>query len=72
MQFMAIAVLEAGLSPVKHAIEHDLESFVWVLAYSVLRKLARMAHSETEEIQTRIQSELVNSFGKITVGEILT
>ncbi|KDQ28899.1 hypothetical protein PLEOSDRAFT_1070700, partial [Pleurotus ostreatus PC15] len=38
LQFMAAELLE-----VRHEVHHDLESFVWVLAYAVSRHLQRQS-----------------------------
>jgi len=72
VQFMAIALLTAitnKVDNIKHNPEHDLESFIWVFVYCVLRKLAHTADSKDLK---RIASEfLKESFGKSKVSDIL-
>ncbi len=71
---MAIALLAAitnKADSIKHTPEHDLESFIWVFVYCVLRKLAHTADSSSMDLK-RIASEfLKESFGKSKVSDIL-
>ncbi|EED80749.1 predicted protein [Postia placenta Mad-698-R] len=39
VQFMALDILRAGNGSIEHTACHDVESFIWVLGYCVLRKL---------------------------------
>ncbi|EIW58068.1 uncharacterized protein TRAVEDRAFT_21480 [Trametes versicolor FP-101664 SS1] len=38
--FIALELLESGIGPVMHDTQHDLESFYWVLLWTVLRHTA--------------------------------
>ncbi len=71
---MAMALLAAitnKADSIKHTPEHDLESFIWVFVYCVLRKLAHTADSSSMDLK-RIASEfLKESFGKSKVSDIL-
>ncbi len=70
---MATEILESSAEgPVTHASHHDLESFVWVLGYCVLRKMNRLADLvESKSIYATAQTLLERSFGKVNVIDIL-
>ncbi|PPQ70566.1 hypothetical protein CVT25_012036 [Psilocybe cyanescens] len=58
-QFMARAILEANDAnlPIVHEAAHDVESFIWVLSYSVMRNLLIRASEEpSKEFQDSCNS----------------
>lgn len=68
---MAVPLLSASVwkKSVEHIAMHDIESFIWVLAYCVLRKLTRVA--STDVIKDRAKSFLRDSFGLLRAEKIL-
>lgn len=66
---MAVHVLDAiGIQPaIVQTSEHDVESFVWLLAYSVMRKLYGKAIGDERYIMGQ---KFLQSFGKSSVSEI--
>ncbi|THH15946.1 hypothetical protein EW146_g4616 [Bondarzewia mesenterica] len=70
LQFMATELLKAikNKKPILQTVQHDVESFVWVLAYSTMRKLlsARSSTVEHDELNRRFRA----SFGRLVVDEI--
>ncbi|ETW80096.1 hypothetical protein HETIRDRAFT_419686 [Heterobasidion irregulare TC 32-1] len=74
LQFMAIELLSAmGKGKgheIKHAHHHDIESFIWVIAYSVLRKLV-FNNIATQAEMTALKSYFRRSFGGLTANAIM-
>jgi len=69
---MAIPLLDAIVfkrENLEHTAAHDLESFIWVLAYCVLRKLIHDA--ATDDMKFQANTFLKDSFGHLHVGKIL-
>ncbi|THH07610.1 hypothetical protein EW146_g9263 [Bondarzewia mesenterica] len=70
LQFMATELLKAikNKTPILQTVQHDIESFVWVLAFSTIRKLlsAKSSTVEHDELDRRIRA----SFGRLVVDEI--
>ncbi|KAF9477660.1 hypothetical protein BDN70DRAFT_934048 [Pholiota conissans] len=60
-QFMAVPLLRAVVNVrlIKHEPQHDLESFVYVLAYTV----ARRAVLDSEELDAKVRKRLHDAFG---------
>ncbi|KAF8072220.1 hypothetical protein FPV67DRAFT_1623101 [Lyophyllum atratum] len=53
-QFMAVQILDASSDTV-HQARHDIESFIWVLSYCVLRSLHRRASDQSAPQDARAQ-----------------
>lgn len=70
---MAVEILEGSAEgSVIHASHHDLESFVWVLGYCVLRKMNRLAATaDSKSIAATARTLLERLFGQLNVDEIL-
>lgn len=65
---MAIEILDAIIdeSPVKHTVEHDIESFIWVLAYAVMRKILKATEAPetaSHRARERLDDDYERSFG---------
>ncbi|KAI0043942.1 hypothetical protein FA95DRAFT_330622 [Auriscalpium vulgare] len=71
LQFMALGLLEAIIAgiPIEHRVEHDLESFIWVLGYSVQRKLLKDYPEKTLKHE-KLSLEFKAEFGKLKVNLI--
>ncbi|THH03603.1 hypothetical protein EW146_g10385 [Bondarzewia mesenterica] len=77
LQFMAVELLTAmkwkstQMRPAVHQNEkHDVESFVWVLVYSTMRKLLSL-EAPPEERQ-ELKQLFEDSYGQLTIGKILS
>lgn len=76
VQFMAIDMLWAldMNKAIEHTVEHDLESFIWVLAYAVMRRILKATECpETGEhsARGRLERDFERSFGSLeSVKEI--
>ncbi|KAF8072218.1 hypothetical protein FPV67DRAFT_1667650 [Lyophyllum atratum] len=73
-QFMAVQILDASGDTV-HQTRHDIESFIWVLSYCVLRSLHRRASDKSAPPEARAQfadlKEIFgSSFSQTTAGKI--
>ncbi|KAF4600603.1 hypothetical protein EYR38_005242 [Pleurotus pulmonarius] len=71
LQFMAAELLE-GLEKgksVRHEVHHDLESFVWVLAYAVSRHLQRRS-GLGEAVKAELRQHFVRSYGRFLFADI--
>ena len=55
---------------VTHTFEHDLESFVWVFAYSVLRKVMTLAINENDKSSKSFITAHKEVFGEGTCEKI--
>ncbi|KAF7433510.1 hypothetical protein PC9H_005466 [Pleurotus ostreatus] len=71
LQFMAAELLETlGKGKVvRHEVHHDLESFVWVLAYAVSRHLQRQS-GLTEAVKAELREHFVRSYGRFLFTDI--
>ncbi|KAF7423049.1 hypothetical protein PC9H_011213 [Pleurotus ostreatus] len=79
VQFMAREILNSIVknNPVEHTVSHDLESFAWVFAYVVLRRLLRDSGDETKSTFTKddrfaIKTTYDQSFGALKLDTVLT
>ncbi|EIM90644.1 uncharacterized protein STEHIDRAFT_152356 [Stereum hirsutum FP-91666 SS1] len=75
VHFMAIEILDAIVDerPIEYSIEHDIESFIWVLAYAVMRKSLKVTEaSEAAKHSGRKQldADFKQSFGSLPIAEI--
>ncbi|KIM49820.1 hypothetical protein M413DRAFT_438939 [Hebeloma cylindrosporum] len=72
-QFMAADILQAismGTS-IQHEPKHDIESFIYVLAYSVARKAVIGPTNLDTDQKKQLQSHFHYNFGRMTLFEIL-
>lgn len=63
--------------PIEHTESHDLESFAWVFAYVVLRRLLRDSGDETNSTVSKdaripIKTVYDQSFGALKLDTVLT
>ncbi|KAF9487615.1 hypothetical protein BDN71DRAFT_1458357, partial [Pleurotus eryngii] len=79
VQFMAREILHSIVKNkmVEHTESHDLESFAWVFAYVVLRRLLRDSGDETKSTFTKddqlaIKTTYDQSFGALRLDTVLT
>lgn len=71
---MALDLLEGIQSrqPVVHTMEHDLESFVWVMAYAVLRKLVDTASAIGALAESRVlYQSFQDGFGELRLESLI-
>lgn len=72
---MAIDILQAIVKnkSIEHTVEHDMESFVWVLAYAIMRKIIKVTEApETAKnpYRQQIVTDFHQSFGRLSVLDI--
>ncbi|GLB41613.1 hypothetical protein LshimejAT787_1002130 [Lyophyllum shimeji] len=67
-QFMARAILRASSSTV-HQAQHDVESFIWVLAYCVMRNLCDRASRPSAPQDARAQYTVLKSLFSVTFSQ---
>ncbi|KAL4259824.1 Protein kinase domain-containing protein [Pleurotus pulmonarius] len=78
VQFMAREILDSVFQnkPIEHTESHDLESFAWVFAYVVFRRLLRDSDGETtkfsKEDRIAIEKLYEQSFGALKLDAVLT
>ncbi|KAF4584862.1 hypothetical protein EYR40_001682 [Pleurotus pulmonarius] len=79
VQFMAREILDSIVQnkPIEHTESHDLESFAWVFAYVVFRRLLHDSDGEkktkfSEEDRIAIQKSYEQSFGALKLDTVLT
>ncbi|KII84976.1 hypothetical protein PLICRDRAFT_32185 [Plicaturopsis crispa FD-325 SS-3] len=75
LQFMAFEILEAvGTSnSIKHQVWHDIESFIWVLCYTVLRRMVRSPLTPLSKEQKDIaRDNFLAWFGHSNIRAITT
>lgn len=73
---MAIELLQYNLGlqqsfdmpPIEHQVHHDLESFVYLFIYSILR---RTYDNEPTQSQAISKSKLENMFGQVQISDII-
>ncbi|KAH8073802.1 hypothetical protein BXZ70DRAFT_902862, partial [Cristinia sonorae] len=77
VQFMAREILDSvkNQKPIEHQEHHDLESFAWVFAYVVLRRLLRDAKSKDQNLsndaQVAINAKFEQSFGGLNLSAVI-
>ena len=71
---MAAEVLQAILTdiPIKHEPHHYIESFIYVLAYSVTRRAVLEPQPLEESLRRRLHSFFYSTFGRMKLGNIWT
>jgi len=74
---MALEILlhdNDNIGHVVHEAKHDVESFIWVLSYSVMRKLCQTSkQSASREIQdqySELRTRFRTAFSQVTSGAI--
>ncbi|KAF4566023.1 hypothetical protein EYR40_002157 [Pleurotus pulmonarius] len=79
VQFMAKEILDSVFQnkPIEHTESHDLESFAWVFAYVVFRRLLHDSDGEkqtnfSKEDRIAIQKSYEQSFGALKLDAVLT
>jgi len=68
-------LLQNTSRPVVHEAKHDVESFIWVLSYSIMRNLYKKAskRSATKEVRDQcaaLRSQFRDCFGQATTKAI--
>ncbi|KAG5650556.1 hypothetical protein H0H81_011827 [Sphagnurus paluster] len=72
-QFMARAILlQSEAKPVVHEAIHDVESFIWVLSYCVMRNLQLRASKQTTPQEVRAESKAFQSLFSRTFSKTTT
>ncbi|KAL0955611.1 hypothetical protein HGRIS_001846 [Hohenbuehelia grisea] len=73
IQFMASEILESLIQkkPVAHKEHHDLESFAWVFAYVVFRRLLRDT-TLPQSVRLTVRNQYDQSFGGLRLDTVLT
>ncbi|SRR6266545_1550539 len=71
---MAAEILQAILTenPIEHDPRHDIESFIYVLAYSVTRKAVLESRSLDERMRKKFHSFFYSTFGRMKLDDIWT
>ncbi|CDO72570.1 hypothetical protein BN946_scf184983.g53 [Trametes cinnabarina] len=72
LQFMSrrlLAALMSGQQSVTTTVQDDVESFLWVLLYAVLRRLVMVHLGENQERQ-RLKTAFCNAFGGMSLQTI--
>ncbi|PPQ83145.1 hypothetical protein CVT25_005388 [Psilocybe cyanescens] len=70
-QFMARAILlQSDAKPVVHEAIHDVESFIWVLSYCVMRNLQLQASKQTTPQEVRAESKAFQSLFSRTFSKM--
>lgn len=73
---MAIAILQAIVNhkPIEHTLEHDMESFIWVLSYAIPRKILKVTEAPNETakhpLRQQIATDFKDCFGSLSVSDI--
>ncbi|EIM90642.1 uncharacterized protein STEHIDRAFT_152354 [Stereum hirsutum FP-91666 SS1] len=75
VHFMAIEILDAIFDerPIEHSVEHDIESFIWVLAYAVMRKILKVTEAldaAKHSGRKQLDADFKQSFGSLPIAEI--
>ncbi|EMD33833.1 hypothetical protein CERSUDRAFT_117899 [Gelatoporia subvermispora B] len=89
LQFMAVVLLEsleervwneqnAVGPPMEHKVHHDIESFIWVLIYSLMRRIIVVEASKVNDADkhlvgqlTTLKTRFIRYFGRSTPSGIL-
>ncbi|KDR76948.1 hypothetical protein GALMADRAFT_246089 [Galerina marginata CBS 339.88] len=73
-QFMAVELLEAIMNRVsiKHETRHDIESFIYVLAYAVIKRAVLRSRTLDETTPDRLHTFFYSNFGRMTLDDIST
>ncbi|TDL20615.1 hypothetical protein BD410DRAFT_899351 [Rickenella mellea] len=75
VQFMAVEILDGIIyhSTVTHHAHHDIESFIWVLCYSISRQMDEVSRrsQQPSELRKSIRSFFFSRFGRVDLDAIL-
>ncbi|KIM86984.1 hypothetical protein PILCRDRAFT_815428 [Piloderma croceum F 1598] len=75
-QFMARRILLQDLQMttgnIVHEVSHDVESFIWVLSYCVMRNLYLRASQRSAPKEVRDQSHAIRYLLRQTFGQTIT
>ncbi|EED80724.1 predicted protein [Postia placenta Mad-698-R] len=74
VQFMALDILRAGNGSIEHTACHDVESFIWVLGYCVLRKLVNTLKDKVprrDPGRKAVEEAFHDAFGHNNVRSVL-
>lgn len=73
-QFMAAEVLQAILTeiPIKHEPRHDIESFIYVLAYSLTRRAVLESQPLDQDTRKKLHLFFYSTFGRMKLDDIWT
>ncbi|KAL0950311.1 hypothetical protein HGRIS_010286 [Hohenbuehelia grisea] len=72
LQFMAtqlVQAMESGVQ-VEHTVHHDMESFIWVLAYSVTRRVINLNSRCDQKTKKRMSQFFKDSWGGLTPSTV--
>ena len=71
---MAAEILQAILTenPIKHEPRHDIESFIYVLAYSVTRRAVLGSQPLDESLRKKLHLFFYSTFGRMKLDDIWT
>jgi hypothetical protein len=69
---MAADILQAIITeiPIEHEPKHDIESFIYVLAYSVTRRAVLEAQALDEDTRKKLHSFFNSTFGQMDADDI--
>lgn len=69
---MAFEILEAIVrnKAIAHEPRHDIESFIWVLCYSLTRRLVHDSKGMDKDSRTALHEFFHTNFGRMTVNTI--
>ena len=71
---MAAEILQAILTenPIEHEPRHDIESFIYVLAYSLTRRAVLDSQSLDDELRKSLRLFFYSTFGRMKLDDIWT
>jgi hypothetical protein len=69
---MAVEILEAIMKrvPIKHETRHDIESFIYVLAYGVVKRTILRSRTLDKTTRDRLHIFFYSNFGRMKLDEI--
>jgi len=69
---MAVEILEAIMKrvPIKHETRHDIESFIYVLAYGVVRRAVLRSRTLDKTTRERLHAFFYTNFGRMKLDDI--
>jgi len=71
-QFVAVEILEAIMKrvPIKHETRHDIESFIYVIAYGVVRRAVLRSRTLDKTTRERLHAFFHSNFGRMKLDDI--
>lgn len=69
---MAVEILEAIIrsSPIQHETRHDIESFIYVLAYGIVRRAVLRSRALDKNMRDRLHAFFHSNFGRMKLDDI--